>query len=171
MLRHVNPAGATRVGLALVTVLAFCTVGIVQAQSTYVGASALADIARFSSAGFGDSPGGEAFGGAIRVGTGVTDRWGIDLEFTRPGEIEQENSLYYALGRLKPLPGPLPVPALRPAACPSTSVELAPSAIRSARPRPAVLNLTVMPYSGSRWAPVRTSSTWAVWRLSERRAV
>jgi hypothetical protein len=100
MLRHVKTSGATRVGLALVAA-ALCTVGTAQAQSTYVGASALADIARFSSAGFGDSPGGEAFGGAIRVGTGVTERWGIDLEFTRPGEIEQENSLYYALGRFE----------------------------------------------------------------------
>jgi hypothetical protein len=100
MLRFVKTSGATRVGLALVTV-ALCMVGTAQAQSTYVGASALAEIARFGSAGFGESSGAEAFGGAIRVGTGVTERWGIDLEFTRPGEIEQENSLYYALGRVE----------------------------------------------------------------------
>ena len=100
MLRYVKTSGARRVGLALVTA-ALCTVGTAQAQSTYVGASVLADIARFSSGGFGESSGAEAFGGAIRVGTGVTERWGIDLEFTRPGEIEQENALYYALGRLE----------------------------------------------------------------------
>src|SRR5688572_27676183 len=120
MLRHVNPSGATRVGLALVTA-ALCTVGTVHAQSTYVGASVQADIARFSSAGFGDSPGGEAFGGAIRVGTGVTDRWGIDLEFTRPGEIEQENPLYYALGRFETALidlVPRPVPATPPGGMP-----------------------------------------------------
>ena len=31
----------------------------------------------------------------------MTDRWGIDLEFTRPGEIEQENSFSYLAGGLE----------------------------------------------------------------------
>jgi hypothetical protein len=102
MLRHVNHSVATRIGLALATVtLTFCAVGTVQAQTTYVGASAVADIARFGSAGVEDSSGGEAFGWAIRVGTAITDRWGIDLEFTRPGEIEQENSFSYLAGGLE----------------------------------------------------------------------
>jgi hypothetical protein len=102
MLRHVNLSVATRIGLALATVtFTLCAVGTVQAQTTYVGASAVADIARFGSTGVGDSSGGEAFGGAIRVGTSVTDRWGIDLEFTRPGEIEQENSFSILAGRIR----------------------------------------------------------------------
>ena len=110
MLRHVNFSVASRAGLALATLtLIFCTVGTVQAQTPYVGASALADIARFGSVGIGDSTGGEAFGGAIRVGTAVTDRWGIDLEFTRPGEIEQENSFSYLAGAFETvLPGLAP---------------------------------------------------------------
>lgn len=100
MLRHVNHPVATRIGLALATVTAiFGTVASVQAQTTYVGASAVADIARFSSAGIADSSGGEAFGWALRVGTAVTDRWGIDLEFTRPGAIEQENPFNILAGR------------------------------------------------------------------------
>ena len=119
MLRHANLSLATRVGLALVTVI-FWTVGTVQAQTIYVGGSAVADIARFGSIGIGDSSGGEAFGGAIRVGTAVTDRWGIDLEFTRPGEIEQENPLSILAGAFEtvlpglapgrvPLPGGMPI--------------------------------------------------------------
>ena len=99
MLRPVNRPVWTRIGLALATVTAiFGTAATVQAQTTYVGASAVADIARFSSAGIEDSSGGEAFGWAVRVGTAVTDRWGIDLEFTRPGEIEQENSFNILAG-------------------------------------------------------------------------
>jgi hypothetical protein len=93
-------SAAARVGVTLVTATV-CSAGAVQAQGAYVGASVVADIVRFDSGGFGASSGGEAFGGAIRIGTAITDRWGIDLEFTRPGEIEQENPLYYALGRLE----------------------------------------------------------------------
>jgi len=118
MLRHVNLSVATRTGLVLATVT-FCTVGTVQAQTPYVGASAVADIARFGSYGVGDSAGGEGFGGAIRVGTAVSDRWGIDLEFTRPGEIEQENPFSILAGiqtvftdlapGLVPLPTGMPI--------------------------------------------------------------
>jgi hypothetical protein len=87
-----------RIGAAFLTVT-LGAAGAAYAQSTYVGASVLADIARFNSYG-GDSEtaGGEAFGGALRVGTAITDRWGLDLEFTRPGEIEQRNSFDYAVG-------------------------------------------------------------------------
>jgi hypothetical protein len=39
----------------------------------------------------GDVPsGGEAIGFALRVGTPLGSRWGIELEFTRAGEIESE---------------------------------------------------------------------------------
>ena len=115
MLRHANHPVAARIGLALATITAiFGTVTTVQAQSTYVGASAVADIARFSSAGIEDSSGGEAFGWALRVGTSITDRWGIDLEFTRPGEIEQENPFDILAGRPQTIftgfaPGLIPV--------------------------------------------------------------
>ena len=90
MFRGVKARVAARVVLTLA--LATCgSAGAAQAQTTYVGASILAEVARFGSNGFGDSAGGEAFGGAIRIGTAITDRWGIDLEFTRPGEIEEDN--------------------------------------------------------------------------------
>jgi hypothetical protein len=91
-----------RVGLARDAT--FCTVSAADAQSTYVGASALAEIARFGTAGGPRSPGGEAFGFALRVGTAIADRFGVDLEFTRPGEIEDENSFDLALG-IPVLPG------------------------------------------------------------------
>ena len=97
MLQCVNARAAARVVLALA--LAACGgTGAAQAQSTYVGASVLAEVTRFGSNGLSDSAGGEAFGGAIRVGTGITDRWGIDLEFTRPGEIEEANPFAYLAG-------------------------------------------------------------------------
>jgi hypothetical protein len=61
----------------------------------YVGAFLVADVARFNqydrSAG-GDSGNGEALGFALRLGTEVGSRWGVDLEFVRPGEISNEVS-------------------------------------------------------------------------------
>lgn len=95
-----------RVAARLVTTLALATcgsTGVAQAQSTYVGASVLAEIARFGSSGFGNAAGGETFGGAIRAGTSITDRWGVDLEFTRPGEIEEEMPFAYLAASLDAL--------------------------------------------------------------------
>jgi hypothetical protein len=119
MLRSVKTSAATRIGLALMTVT-FWSVGVARAQSTYVGASALADVARFGSTGFGRSSGGEAFGGAIRVGTAIADRWGLDLEFARPGEIEQDYSFDFAVGipALTSLVGLRPGTAVQPGAMP-----------------------------------------------------
>ena len=119
MLRWVKTSLTTRIGLALVAAM-LCFAGTAQAQSTYVGVSALADIARFGSNGFGGSSGGEAFGGAIRIGTSIADRWGVDLEFTRPGEIEQEHSFNVLLGIpvLTPFTSVQPGAATRPGAMP-----------------------------------------------------
>lgn len=90
--------------VVLTLALAICgSAGAALAQSTYVGASVLAEVARFGSNGLDDSAGGEAFGAAIRVGTGITDRWGVDLEFTRPGEIEEENRFAYLAAGLDTL--------------------------------------------------------------------
>jgi hypothetical protein len=53
----------------------------------YVGASLIADVVRAS--GPEDRPGsGEAIGFALRVGTPLAERWGVDLEFARSGDIE-----------------------------------------------------------------------------------
>jgi hypothetical protein len=96
MFQGVKAQVPARIVLSLA--LAACGAGAAEAQSTYVGASVLAEVTRFGSNGLSDSAGGEAFGGAIRVGTAITDRWGIDLEFTRPGEIEEENPFAYLAG-------------------------------------------------------------------------
>jgi len=149
MLRYVNHPIATRIGAALATVTAiFSTVATVQAQ-TYVGASAVADIARFSSAGIEDSSGGEAFGWAFRVGTAVTDRWGVDLEFTRPGEIEQENS-FNLLGGLAQTVFPDLAPGLIPVS-PGMPIDIgrigAPLSLPfSSETTQRYSTLTVMPY-------------------------
>ena len=58
------------------------------AQSPYVGGAILADIVR-SSGSVDQQPGsGETFGGALRVGTSLGEKWGVELEFVRSGETE-----------------------------------------------------------------------------------
>src|SRR5262245_60174772 len=62
------------------------------AESVYVGGAVAAEVVRTSSTKSGgttyDSGNGEAIAGAIRVGTFVTDKVGVELEYFRPGEIE-----------------------------------------------------------------------------------
>jgi hypothetical protein len=61
------------------------------AQSPYVGGGIVVDIVRVSgSRDFGASGDGETVGGALRVGTSLGNRWGVDLEFARTGEIESQ---------------------------------------------------------------------------------
>ena len=64
------------------------------AQSVYIGGAIAAEVVRTSSTKSGgttyDSGNGEAFGGAIRVGTFLTPRVGLELEHFRPGEIESD---------------------------------------------------------------------------------
>jgi len=64
------------------------------AQSVYVGGAVAAEVVRTSSTKSGgatyDSGSGEAFAGAIRVGTFLTPRFGLELEHFRPGEIESD---------------------------------------------------------------------------------
>ena len=80
------------------------------AQSTYVGASLVADIARLSKVDYDDdfarfaglpSLDGEALGLSVRVGRGLGERWGVELEFARSGEIENRHR-----------PFAIPVPAI-----------------------------------------------------------
>ncbi len=61
------------------------------AQSAYVGGGVLADITRVSgTSGISDAqPGnGETIGAALRVGSSLGQRWGVELEFVRSGETE-----------------------------------------------------------------------------------
>jgi hypothetical protein len=68
--------------------------GAASAQSPYAGAALVGDVLRstHSESTFGREvpDGGEAIGFALRVGTPLGARWGVELEFTRPGEIETE---------------------------------------------------------------------------------
>jgi hypothetical protein len=62
-----------------------------RAQGGYVGASLVADVVRVSSyeSSLGDtSAGGESFGFGLRVGSELGSRWGVELDFVRPGEID-----------------------------------------------------------------------------------
>ncbi len=68
------------------------------AQSTYLGASLVGDVMRFSKAEIDDdlprgvsepaSIDGEALGFNIRVGRSLGQRWGAEFDFARSGEIE-----------------------------------------------------------------------------------
>ena len=63
-------------------------------QDASVSASLIGDIVRFGgseTAGLPDfSPGGEALGFALRVGTRLGPAWGVEAELARPGEIESD---------------------------------------------------------------------------------
>lgn len=64
------------------------------AQSAYVAAGVGADVfrpGRVEVRGADDwSAAGEAVAVSARIGTAVTDRWGVEFEFTRAGDIERE---------------------------------------------------------------------------------
>ena len=67
------------------------------AQSAYVGAAVGMDVSRFSGAesefaGGSLQPGGEALAFSLRIGTRVGQNWGVELGFTRPSEVESENT-------------------------------------------------------------------------------
>lgn len=95
----------TRVAIAVVGVL---WAGVAGAQGVYVGGAVAAEVVRTTSSRSGnatyDSGSGEALAGAIRVGTAISDRFGVELEFFRPGAIESDESLPYYLPALD-LPG------------------------------------------------------------------
>ena len=78
--------------LCSVVVLVALGVWPVSAQSTYVSAAIVGDVLRGTHAetalGPDISQGGEAVGFALRVGTPLGSRWGVELEFTRGGEID-----------------------------------------------------------------------------------
>jgi hypothetical protein len=63
------------------------------AQPWYAAGSLGADIGRTGSADGSDAPGtGEALSFSLRVGTGLTSRFGVELDFTRPSEIETDET-------------------------------------------------------------------------------
>jgi hypothetical protein len=60
----------------------------------YVGAVLVGDVVRLDQydSRSADSGGGEALGFGLRLGTPVGARWGVELEFVRPGEITSEQT-------------------------------------------------------------------------------
>jgi hypothetical protein len=82
--------------LGLSALLVTLGVGSAFAQSAYVGAAVVGDVLRSthseSTVGQDVPAGGESIGFALRVGTPLGNRWGIELEFTRPGEIDTDFS-------------------------------------------------------------------------------
>ena len=75
----------------------------VHAQGAYVSASLIGDVVRqnrVESVGTTQSADGEAIGFALRVGSELGRRWGVELEFARPSEITNDFS-----------PGIVPLPA------------------------------------------------------------
>lgn len=81
--------------LALAVLLLAAAVRPVYAQGAYVSASLTSDVLRLNSVegarGFGSS-GGEAIGFALRLGTELGSKWGVEVEFARPAEIESDVS-------------------------------------------------------------------------------
>jgi hypothetical protein len=75
-----------------------------EAQGVYVGGAVAAEAVRTSSTKSGgttyDNGSGDALAGAIRVGTNISDRFGVELEFFRPGAIEHDGDLPYYLPAL-----------------------------------------------------------------------
>ena len=87
------------------------------AQSTYVAAGVGADIflpGGVEASGVEQPNGGEAVAWSLRLGTSVTDRWGVEIEFTRPNEIEREIRRGYPVPLLTPqiVPGAVPPSAI-----------------------------------------------------------
>ena len=78
----------------LVAVLLLLGAGPSSGQSTYVSAAVVGDVllnTHSETSLGGDIPsGGEAVGFSLRLGTPLGSRWGVELEFTRAGEIETE---------------------------------------------------------------------------------
>ena len=64
------------------------------AQGAYVGAFLVGEIVRLDQydSRAEDSGNGESFGFALRLGSPIGAKWGVELEFVRPGEITSEQS-------------------------------------------------------------------------------
>jgi hypothetical protein len=62
------------------------------AQGGYISASLIGDVVRLDQydSSRSDTGNGEALGFALRVGSGLGPRWGVELEFVRPGEIDSD---------------------------------------------------------------------------------
>jgi hypothetical protein len=99
------------------TAAAFLVVTMVAApafaQGSYIGAFLVADVVRLDKydSTAGDNGNGEALGFALRLGTPIRARWGVELEFVRPGEITTDQPqilplpAYYTITAERAVPG------------------------------------------------------------------
>lgn len=98
--------------IALFVVLTLVA-GPVFAQAPYVGAAVGLDVSRIDrveAQGFSDvTSDGEAIAFSLRLGASVGQRWGVELGFTRPSEIERESSLGFPRP-LTAVSAPVPIP-------------------------------------------------------------
>jgi hypothetical protein len=122
-------------------------------QSTYVAGSLGADISRFSlfdvaGVDVGGLIGGEAVSAAVRVGTSLGAAWGVELEFARPSEIEENISSNI---------GPVPLRA-------STAGTSFRNRLASASPFGSALQRSV-PWHGCA-SGLRKLWTWPTWPVS-----
>jgi len=71
------------------------------AQSPYVAGAVGVEVSRFDTfenAGFPDTAaGGEAIAWSLRLGTAISERWGVELSFTRPSTLETAISQGYPI--------------------------------------------------------------------------
>src|SRR4030095_16711612 len=78
------------------------------AQGAYVGAFLVGEIVRLGQydSRAEDSGNGESFGFALRLGSPIGAKWGVELEFVRPGEItsEQVPQIFPAIYELTAVP-------------------------------------------------------------------
>jgi hypothetical protein len=94
----------------LVPLAVFLTAQSVYAQGAYVSASLTGDLVRqnrVKNAVSDQSTDGEAIGFALRIGSEIGRRWGVELEYARPQEIEND----FAPG-IVPLPAATVVPGV-----------------------------------------------------------
>ena len=64
------------------------------AQGGYIGAYLVGDIVRVDQYDnrSGDNGNGEALGFGLRLGSAIASRWGVEVEFVRPGEITSDQT-------------------------------------------------------------------------------
>src|SRR5262245_22167049 len=64
------------------------------AQGGYIGAYLVGDIVRVDQydSRSGDNGNGEALGFGLRLGSALASRWGVEVEYVRPGEIDSDQT-------------------------------------------------------------------------------
>lgn len=83
------------------------------AQSPYVAGAVGVDVSRFARTegpGTDLTAGGEAAAFSLRLGTAIRDGWGVELDFTRPSEVERDVERGFPVPLLGGQPGAASMP-------------------------------------------------------------